>query len=98
MTQTSPALVFGEEFEEVSCVDFVRDILYREGFFADGKTLNDVMQEMGKRRYNFTRSLAANTLRRLSRGRQAILTRRKVMRIYRYFERIPPVKYFRTTL
>lgn len=98
LTLTQVTLVFGAEVEHMTPADFIRDVLYRESFFKGGKILGEVMEAIEKRRYMFGKSSVANTLRNLSKGKDAILTRRKVGRQFRYFERIPPEKYFKSTI
>jgi len=98
LTQTRVTLVFGAEIERMTPVDFIREVLYREGFFKEGKIFNETMEAMEKRRYTFGKPSVANALRELSIGKDAILTRRKEGGQYKYFERIPPDKHFKSTI
>lgn len=98
LTQTRVAAVFGADVERMTPIDFIREVLYREGFFKDGKILQETMEAMERRRYTFAKPYVANALRELSHGKDAILTRRQEKGKYRYFERIPPDKYFKVTI
>jgi hypothetical protein len=95
---TQVTLVFGAEAEHMTSTDFIMDVLYREGFFEGGKILGEVMEAIEKRRYMFGKSSVANNLRNFSKGKDAILTRRKAGRQFKYFERIPPERYFKSTI
>jgi hypothetical protein len=98
LTQTRVTLVFGADIERMTPMEFIREVLYREGFFKEGKFLQEIMEAMERRRYTYGKPSVANALRELSAGKDAILTRRQEKRQYRYFERIPPDKYFKTTI
>ena len=97
LTKTKIALNFGEEVR-ITPIEFIRDVLYREGFFKDGKRFGEVMTEMQKRRYTFSKSLVAQALEKLSKGKEAVLTRRGKRGQYIYYERIPPDIYFKSTI
>ena len=97
-TQTRPMMIYGEAGESVSPKDFMKDTLYREGFFQGGKSLSQVMGEMLIRRYQFNKSTIANGLKALCAGRDAILTRKSGKEGFLYLERIPPSTYFKTVL
>jgi hypothetical protein len=98
LTETKIALTFGEEDVRITAIEFTRDVLYREGFFKEGKRFGEVLAEMQKRRYTFSKSLVAQGLEKLSKGKEAILTRRGKRGQYIYYERIPPDMYFRSTI
>jgi len=98
LTQTRVALVFGADIERMTPIDFIREVLYREGFFKEGKILQETMEAMERRRYTFGKPSVANALRELSTGKDAILTRRREAGQFKYFERIPPDKYFKVTI
>jgi len=98
LTQTRIALVFGAEIERMTPTDFIKEVLYREGFFKEGRIFQEIMEAMERRRYTFGKPSVANALRELSMGKDAILTRRHQGGQYRYFERIPPDKYFKSTI
>jgi hypothetical protein len=97
-TETRPTLIFGEDSESISPKDFIKDTLYREGFFQGGKSLGQVMKEMEKRRYVFNKSTVSNSLKDLCSGKDAVLTRKSGVDGFEYFERIPPSTYFKTVL
>ncbi len=98
LTETRVALVFGSEIERMTPTNFIKEVLYREGHFKEGKMLQETMEAMERRRYTFGKPSVANSLRDLSTGKDAILTRRQQGGQYRYFERIPPDKYFKSTI
>lgn len=98
LTQTRVALVFGADIERMTPTDFIREVLYREGFFKEGRILQEILEAMERRRYTFGKPSVANALRELSIGKDAILTRRQEGGQYRYLERIPPDKYFKSTI
>jgi hypothetical protein len=98
-TQVQPTLVFGEEITgAIPIKEFLKDVIYREGFFKDGRTSGDVLAELGRRRRNYDDTTVMNGLRGLSTGKDALLTRKKRGKIFRYFERAPPDEYFRLAL
>lgn len=97
-TQTQPTLIFGEETTSVSARDFIKQVLYRESFFQGGKSLTQVMSEMESRRYRFNKPTVSNDLKFLSLGKEAILNRKSVKEGFVYFERVPPLTYFKTVL
>lgn len=95
-TRVQPNLVFGEEISgAIPFKDFLTDVIYREGFFKDGSTSAQVLQELARRRRNYDDATVKNGLRDLSTGKDAILFRKKEKHIFRYFERVPPEEYFR---
>ena len=98
LTETKIALTFGEEEVRITPIEVVRDALYREGFFTNGRKFGEVTEEMQKRRYTFSKPLVAQTLEKLSKGKNATLTRRGKRGHYIYYERIPPDIYFKSTL
>lgn len=98
LTETKIALTFGEEEVRITPIEFIRDVLYREGFFKDGKRFGEVMTEMQKRRYTFSKPLVAQALEKLSKGKEAVLTRIGKRGQYVYYERIPPDIYFKPTI
>lgn len=98
LTETRIALVFGADIERMTPVEFIREVLYREGFFKVSRILQEIMEAMEKRRYTFGKSSVANALRELSIGREAILTRRQEKGQFGYLERLPPDKYFKSSI
>jgi hypothetical protein len=95
-TTVSPNLVFGEEIGGTIPVrEFITGILFREGFFRDGKTSTEVIEEMRRRRYNYDEATVKNALRALSQGKNVVLNRRPRGAIFVYHERIPPSEYFK---
>ena len=97
-TLLTPAIVFGEETELPSAADFIKNVLFRQSFFAPGKTFKQTVDKSRELRHTWTPSVVANSLRQLSQGKDAILTRKRQGTIYYYYERIPPSEYFRVSL
>lgn len=99
LTRTKLAIIFGEEDKmRLSASDCIVNFLYKEGFFGQRRSLNEVVEEMTRRHLTHADSVVANSLKRLSVGKDAILTRKKHQRSYFYYERVPPSEYFRTEL
>lgn len=98
LTQTKISLIFGDEIDRLTSTEIIKDILYKEGFFRDGKSLRDTQEKLTKLRYNLSSSLISNTLMNLSKGKDAILTRKGKRGGYKYVERLPPSRYFQKTI
>jgi len=98
LAETNVALVFPEEEIQITPKEVIKDTLYRQGFFREGKSFRDIQTKIGKLGYNWVDSRIANELEKLSKGRNAILTRKGRRRFYKYFERYPPEKFFKTTI
>lgn len=98
MTLLTPAVVFGEDTELPSASDFIKNVLYRQSFFVTGKTFKQTVEKLREVRHTWGDSVVANSLRQLSQGKDAILTRKKQGTIYCYYERIPPSEYFKSSL
>ncbi|MGA2237959.1 MAG: hypothetical protein ABSG74_01990 [Candidatus Bathyarchaeia archaeon] len=97
LTRTQLAVIFGEERKnKITAEDFIVNFLYREGFFGKGRGLREVLDEMTRRRFTNADSVVANALKKLSLGKEAILTRKTSGKTYVYYERIPPTEYFMT--
>ncbi len=97
-TLLTPAVVFGEETELPSASDFIKNVLFRQGFFATEKTFKQTTAKLTELRHTLADSVIANSLRQLSQGKNAILTRKKQGTVYYYYERTPPSEYFKTSL
>jgi len=99
LTRTKLAIIFGEEDKmRLSASDCIVDFLYKEGFFGQRRSLNEVVEEMTRRHLTHTDSVVANSLKRLSVSKNAVLTRKRSEGSYFYYERVPPSEYFRTEL
>lgn len=96
MTQTSPSLVFGPAGKRTRLEFVIKEKMYREGFFKDGKNLKAAITEMSERRFHASASDIANCLKKLCQGKNAILARTKRNGQYHYYERQPPEDYFQT--
>ncbi len=97
LTQTNVALVFGREEVRKTPRDIIIEI-YRQGFFAGGKTFGETKSRLREAGYDFGDPRLARELGKLSKGSKAILTRRGKRRFYTYHERYPPEEFFKTTL
>jgi len=98
-TRIQPTLVFGEETAgPIPVKEFLRETVYREGFFKDGRTSSDVLRDLARRRRNYDEATVKNGLRDLSLGRDAILNRKRKGRIFNYYERVPPEEYFKPVI
>ncbi len=62
-------------------------IMWREGWFADPKTLSEVHEEMSRRGYHYDKTAVAHTLVDLV--REGTLFRDGSMRNYRYVQKYP---------
>ena len=90
-------MVFGEETKnKISAEEFIVSYLYREGYFRKGRSLREVIDEMTRRRSTYADSVVAHTLKKLSYGKDAILTRKTSGNTFSYYERIPPSEYYGT--
>ncbi|MBI3859550.1 MAG: hypothetical protein HY296_04845 [Thaumarchaeota archaeon] len=95
-TQVRPALVFGEETTgPIPIREFITNVLFREGFFRDGKTSGEVISKLNILRRNYDDATVKNALRNLSTRRDAILSRKEKGKVFIYFERLPPDEYFK---
>lgn len=97
LAKTRIALIFPEEEIPITPKEVIRE-LYRQGLFKDGKSLSEVDARLVKLGYNFQLSRISNALRFLSKGKNAMLTRKGRKRSYKYHERYPPEKFFKTTI
>lgn len=97
LTQTNVALVFGREEVRKTPRDIIIEI-YRQGFFAGGKTFGEMKVRLREAGYDFGDPRLAQELGKLSKGNKAILTRRGRRGFYTYHERYPPEEFFKTTL
>ena len=98
LTETKISLAFGEEGRKVTVDHLLKNVLYREGFFNEGRKLRDAQVKLKSMSYNFGDPAVAKSLRKLSRGKEAILTRKGKRRNYVYYERYPPKEVFETVI
>jgi hypothetical protein len=100
LTETKISLAFGEEGTKVTIDYLLKNVLYREGYFSvsEGRRLGDVQVKLKNMSYNFSDPVVAKALYRLSKGKDAVLTRRGKRKNYTYHERYPPKEIFRTTI
>lgn len=97
LAKTRIALIFPEEETPTTPKEVMKE-LYRQGFFKDGKSLGEVNTRLAELGYHFQLSRISNALRILSKGKNAMLTRKGRKRFYRYYERYPPEKFFKTII
>lgn len=98
LTETKISLAFGKEGEKVTVDHLLKNVLYREGFFHEERKLGDVQAKLKEMRYNFRDSQVSMALSKLSKGKEAVLTRKGKRRYYTYYERYPPERIFETTI
>ena len=100
LTETKISLAFGEEGAKVTIDHLLKNVLYREGFFgkSDGRKLNDVQMKLKGMSYNFSDPAVAATLYKMSKGKDAVLTRKGKPRTYTYYERYPPKEIFKSII
>jgi len=100
LTETKISLAFGEEGARITVDHLLKDVLYREGFFSEeeGKKLRDVQDKLRSMSYNFADFAVSKALYKLSKGKEAVLTRKGKRRNYSYHERYPPEEIFKTTI
>lgn len=97
LAETRVALIFPEEETPTTPKELIKE-LYRQGFFKEGKALGEVNAKMGELGYHFPLSRISNGLRALSKGKNAMLTRKGRKQFYRFYERYPPQDFFKTTI
>jgi len=100
LTETKISLTFGEEGRKVTVDHLLKNALYREGFFGvkEGRRLSEVQNKLKNMGYNFTDSAVSSALYKLSKGKNAILTRKGKRKKYTYHERYPPEEIFKTVI
>lgn len=98
LTETKISLAFGEEGRKVTVDHLLKNVLYREGFFGEGRRLRDVQKKLKSMGYNFTDPAVAAALYKLSKGKEAVLTRKGKRRNYTYYERYPPKEIFKSVI
>lgn len=100
LTETKISLAFGEEGAKVTIDHLLKNVLYREGFFgvSEGRRLGDVQAKLKSMSYNFSDPVVAAALYKLSKGKDAVLTRRGKRKNYTYHERYPPKETFKTLI
>lgn len=98
LTETKISLAFGEEGARVTVDHLLKNVLYREGFFSEGKKLRNVQGKLKSMSYNFTDPAVSKALSKLSKGKEAVLTRRGKRRSYTYYERYPPEEIFKSVI
>lgn len=96
LTETKISLAFGEEAGKVTVEHLLKNVLYREGFFGQGgKKLSEAQIKLRSIGYNFKDPAVAKVLLRLSKGKDAVLTRKGKIGNYIYCERYPPNEIFK---
>ncbi len=99
LTEFKITLIFGSDNNRLTVEQVVKNILYREGFFnGAGKKLSEVQTQIQKNGYNFTKQAINNILLKLSKGKEAVLTKKGKKGNYIYYERYPPQDIFKTTI
>jgi len=68
------------------------------GRLKGGKTFGETKQRLKELAYDFGDPRLGNELQKLSKGKNAILTRRGKRKSFTYHERYPPDEYFKTTI
>jgi hypothetical protein len=100
LTETKISLAFGEEGAKVTVDHLLKNVLYREGFFgeSEGRRLSDVQAKLKSMSYNFSDPTVAAALYKLSKGKDAVLTRKGKCKNYTYHERYPPKEIFKSAI
>lgn len=100
LTETKISLTFGEEGHKVTVDHLLKNVLYREGFFSekDGRKLSEVQDKLKSMSYNFPDSAVSLALYKMSKGKDAILTRKGKRKNYTYHERYPPQEIFKSVI
>lgn len=98
LTETKISLAFGEEERRITLYDLLKNVLYREGFFREGRKLREVTDKLKDMGYTFGDAQVSKTLTILSKGKDAIFTRKGKRRHYTYHERYPPEEIFKTIM
>jgi hypothetical protein len=98
LTETKISLTFGEEEKRVTVNYLLKNVLYREGFFRQGKKHGEVMEKLRTMGYNFGDSQVSKALSDLSKGKDAIFTKKGKRRNYVYEERYPPNEFFKSII
>jgi len=98
LTETKVSLTFGEEEKRVTINHLLKNILYREGFFRQGKKHGEVMEKLRTMGYNFGDPQVSKALSSLSKGKDAILTKKGKRKNYIYEERYPPEEFFKNII
>lgn len=99
LTETKISLAFGEESGKVTVDHLLKNVLYREGFFGEGgKKLSEVQAKLKSMGYNFRDPTVSTALYKLSKGREAVLTRKGKRGTYIYYERFPPQEVFKSVI
>ena len=98
LTETKISLAFGEEGSKVTVDHLLKNVLYREGFFSEGRKLSDVQTKLKNIGYNFKDPPVAAALYKLAKGKDAVLTRIGKRKGYTYHERYPPKEIFKSVI
>jgi len=96
LTEMKPSLVIGEETEQPR-VESTLIELYKQNFFSSEPLLSDVLAKLREQRYHYPKTTVANALKKLSAGKNCLLSRRKTSQGYAYAEKIPPSEAFKST-
>ena len=98
LTETKISLAFGEEERCITINELLKNVLYREGFFREGRKHKEVIEKLGSMGYSFGDAQVSKALGDLSKGKDAIFTKRGKRRNYVYHERYPPEEFFKTII
>jgi hypothetical protein len=100
LTETKISLAFGEETSKVTPDSLIRNVLFREGYFGEkeGRKLGEVQAKLKDMSYNFSDPSVAKALYKLSKGKDAVLTRKGKRKNFTYHERYPPNEVFKKVL
>jgi len=98
LTETKISLIFGEEGRKITVEHVLKNVLYCEGFFSKGRKLSEIQSKLKEIGYNFADSTVSSALRKLSKGKDAILTRKGKRKKFTYHERYPPKEIFATVI
>jgi len=97
LAQTKVFLIFGEKEVRKTPGEIIKEV-FRQGFFKDGKTFGETKERLKELGYDFGDPRLANELQKISKGKNAILTRRGKRKSYTYHERYPPEEFFKTAI
>jgi hypothetical protein len=100
LTETKITLTFGQEGIKSNVDQLLRNVLYREGYFGrnNGRRLNEIQMKLKEMGYNFSDQATAKALLKLSKGKDAVITRKGKRKNYLYVEKYPPSEVFKTSI
>lgn len=98
LTETKISLAFGEEERRITINELLKNVLYREGFFREGRKHKEVIGKLRTMGYSFGDAQVSKALGNLSKGKNAIFTKSGKRGNYVYHERYPPEQFFKTLI